>query len=344
MRLQRVISLSVLFILALGVLALPALAQDMPPLPGEEVVGGLSAPRGVAFDADGNLIVAVAGSGGAQELVAPGPEGETTYNVGLTGSVISVAADGTTSTLLQGLASYASPGETTGVYRAIPHDGALWLLYTAGGPFNPLSNTIVELDMATGFPRRILNPAQYEAENNPDGNEIDSNVSDLAWTADGTLLITDAGANTLYSWTEADGMAVVATWPDNSVPTSVEVADNGDIYVGFLGAGLAPGAGKVERWSGGELAETFGGLNAVSDILVSGESVYAVELVRFGEQGPGPGGVIMLSADGSTPIADGLVAPFGIAMGPDGALYVSYGTLSLGPPMPGGVVKIDMGM
>ncbi|MCC6617231.1 MAG: ScyD/ScyE family protein [Anaerolineae bacterium] len=344
MRLQRLISLSVLMIFVLAALALPALAQEMPPLPGEQVVGDLMAPRGVAFDADGNMIVAVAGSGGAQELVAPGPEGETTFNVGLTGSVISVAADGTTSTLLQGIPSYASPMETTGVYRAIPHDGSLWLLYTSGGPFNPFSNTIVELDMATGFPVRMFSPWSFEVANNPDGNELDSNVTDLAWTADGTMLISDAGANSLYSWTEADGLTVVATWPDNSVPTSVEVAENGDVYVGFLGAGLAPGAGKVERWSNGELAETFGGLNAVSDILVDGDNLYAVELVRFGEEGPGPGGVIMLTADGSTPVADGLVTPFGIAKGPDGALYVSYGTLSFGPPAPGGVVKIDMDM
>lgn len=344
MRLQRVILVSVLFVLVLSALALPALAQDMPPLPGEEVIADLSAPRGLAFDADGNLIVAVAGSGGEQEMVAPGPEGETNYRVGLTGSVLSMAADGTVSTLLQGIASYASAMETTGVYRAIPHDGSLWLLYTTGGPFNPFTNAIVELDMATGFPIRTFSPWQFEVANNPDGNEIDSNVTDLAWTADGTMLISDAGANSLFSWTEADGLALVATWPDNSVPTSVEIADNGDIYVGFLGAGLAPGAGKVERWSNGELAETFGGLNAVSDILVDGDTVYAVELVRFGEQGPGPGGVIMLTADGPTPVVDGLLAPFGIAKGPDGALYVSYGTIAFGPGMPAGVVKIDVDM
>ncbi len=320
------------------------MAQEMPPLPGELVIGELSAPRGVAFDAAGNLIVAVAGSGGEQQLVAPGPQGEMTFSVGLSGAVLSIASDGSSTPLIQGLPSYASETETTGVYRAIPHGDALWLLMTASGPFSPFGDTITEIDMMTGFPRQIVNLGEFEALNNPDGNEIDSNVADIAWAADGTLLIVDAGANALLSWTHEGGLAIVAVWPENPVPTSVEVAQNGDIYVGFLGAGLAPGAGKIERWSNGELVETFGGLNAISDILLDGDMLYAVELVRFGEQGPGPGGVIMVSADGPVPVADGLPAPFGLAKGPDGALYVSFGTIAFAPDMTGGVVRIEPGM
>ncbi|NOG51555.1 MAG: hypothetical protein HND48_20620 [Chloroflexi bacterium] len=95
--------------------------------------------------------------------------------------------------------------------------------------------------------------------------------------------------NALLAWTEADGLSVVTAWPDNSVPTSVEVAENGDVYVGFLGAGIAPGAGKVERWSGGALAETFGGLTGVTDILLAGDTLYAVQLFEMGAEGPGPG-------------------------------------------------------
>jgi hypothetical protein len=137
---------------------------------------------------------------------------------------------------------------------------------------------------------------------------------------------------------------LVAAWPDNPVPTSIEVADNGDLYIGFLGAGLAPGAAKIERWSGGELAETFAGLNAVSDILLDGDTLYAVELVIFGEEGPGPGRVVTVTADGATPVAEGLLAPFGIAKGSDGALYVTYGTIAFAPGMTGGVVKIEPAM
>jgi hypothetical protein len=148
--------------------------------------------------------------------------------------------------------------------------------------------------------------------------------------------------NALLSWTEADGLATVAAWPDNSVPTAVEVADDGSLYVGFLGAELAPGAGKVEHWADGELVETFGGLNAVTDILLDGDTLYAVELVLFTEEGPGPGRVVTVNAEGATPVVEGLLAPFALAQDAEGALYVSYGTIAFAPGMTGGVLKLDI--
>lgn len=328
-------------------LVVPVSAQDMPPLPGDLVVGDLNAPRGVAFDAAGNLYIAVAGSGGDAVIEAPSMEDPTTtmlVNAGLSGEILSVAPDGTSSVWAGFFPSYAMPTETIGLYRAIPAGDSLWVVYSSAGPNAFWGSTIAELDAATHMTKRVINLAGFEAANNPDGNEIDSNVSDIAWGADGTMYITDAGANALLSWTADAGLAVVAAWPENSVPTSVEVAENGDLYVGFLGAGLAPGAGKIERWSGGALAETFGGLNAVSDILLDGDTLYAVQLVIFGEQGPGPGSVVSVTADGATPVAEGLIAPFGIAKGPDGSLYVSFGTIAFAPGMTGGVVKIAAGM
>lgn len=332
--------------LALSATAIPALAQDMPPLPGEDFAGVVSAPRGIAFDDTGNLLIADAGSGGEIEVTMPGPEGESTVRLGMSGAILSVAPDGTVTPWLGGLPSYAAESETVGAYRAIPNGDSVWVIFSGPGPA-PVGawwqDVIVEIDTETMIIKTQIDLQPFEAANDPDGNGFDTNVTDLAWGADGTMYITDAGGNDLLSWTAEDGLQVVAAWPDNPVPTSVEVAENGDIYVGFLGAGLAPGAGKIERWSNGELAETFGGLNAVSDILLDGETLYAVQLVVFGEQGPGPGSVVSVTADGATPVIEGLVAPFGITKGPDGALYVSYGTIAFGPGMTGGVVKVALG-
>ncbi len=332
-------------LLAVGV---PALAQEgMPPLPGDEVLGGLDAPRGLAFDANGNLLVVVTGTGGEVEIVLPGPEGEATMGLGMTGRVVSIAPDGTATDLIQGMPSYASPSEVLGLYRAIPRGDSLWLVFsgTGAGAFGAFwTDSVVELDAATLATKNVINLNGIELAQDPDGNGFDTNVADIAWGPDGTLYIVNAGQNALLSWTAEAGLQVVNAWPDNSVPDSIEIAENGDMYIGFLGAGLAPGAGKIEHWSNGAIVHTYEGLNAVTDILLDGDTLYAVEMVIFGEQGPGPGRVVMVSADGVTPVAEGLIAPFAIAKGPDGALYVTYGTVAFAPGMMGGVVRLNAGM
>lgn len=324
----------------------PAMAQEgMPPLPGELVIGDLGAPRGLAFDASGNLLVAVAGTGGEASFTLAGPEGEAPVNAGLSGRIVSIAPDGTASDRIPGLPSYAFPMETGGVYRIIPHGESLWLLFSGNGSGNTgayWADSVVEYDAETLVVKTVINLNSFEAAQDPDGRGYDTNVADIAWGADGTLYIVDAGGNDLLSWTAADGLQLVHAWTDNPVPTSIEVAENGDFYIGFLGAGMAPGAGKIEHWSGGELAETFSGLNTVTDILLDGEDLYAVQMMLFTEQGPGPGSVVLVSADGATPVAEGLPTPFGIAKGPDGALVVTFGTISLAPGMTGGVVRLGL--
>lgn len=324
---------------------IPVAAQEgTPELPGESILTDIFAPRGVEVDEEGNLYVAIAGNGGDRTIQAQTPDGVAEVGVGMTGSVTVVAPDGSSSELLSALPSYLTPSEALGVYRAIPHGGSLWVIYSML-PGTLYGNTIVELELATMTVRTVINMSAYEADNNPDGNEIDSNVADIDWAADGTLLIADAGANTLYSWTQEAGLAVVNTWPENSVPDSIDVAEDGSVYIGFLGAGLAPGAGRIEQWQDGELVNTWDGLNAVSDILVTDEGVLAVELIRFGAEGPGPGGVVLVAPDGTvTPVVEGLMAPFGIAQAADGALYVSYGTIAFAPGMTGGVIRIAGGM
>lgn len=325
---------------------LPAMAQEeMPPLPGEMVVGDLGAPRGLAFDANGNLLVAVAGTGGETEFTMQGPEGESPVSAGLSGRIVSIAPDGTAVDLISGMPSYALAMETLGVYRIIPRGESLWLLFTGAGAGNfgaYWGDSIVEFDAETLVVKTVINLNDFEATHDPDGSGYDTNVSDIAWGADGMLYIVDAGGNDLLSWTAESGLQLVYAWTDNPVPTSIEVAGNGDLYIGFLGEGLAPGAGKVEHWSDGELVKTFGDLNAVTDILLDGDTLYAVQLTVFTEQGPGPGSVVRVTADGATPIAEGLLAPFGIAKSADGALYVTFGTVAFAPGMSGGVLRLDM--
>lgn len=342
--LTRWLSKFVVGLLLVLVGLLPAMAQeDMPPLPGEVIVSDLGAPRGLAFDANGNLLVAVAGTGGETSFNLAGPDGEQPVNAGLSGRIVSIAPDGTASERIAGLPSYAFPMETGGVYRIIPHGESLWLLFSGTGSGNTgafWADSVVEYDAGTLAVKNVINLNNFEAENDPDGNGYDTNVADIGWGADGTLYIVDAGGNDLLSWTADGGLQLVHAWLDNPVPTSIEVAENGDIFIGFLGAGMAPGAGKIEHWSNGELIATFGGLSTVTDILLDGDTLYAVQLTIFTDQGPGPGSVVTVSADGVTPIAEGLAAPFGIAQDADGGLYITFGTLAFAPGMTGGVLKL----
>jgi len=175
-----------------------------------------------------------------------------------------------------------------------------------------------------------------------------SNPVDLAVGADGTVYIANAGCNCIQSWTPDGGVQIAATWPtdsDNPVPTSVAVDANGDLYVGFLtGFPWPAGGARIERWSGGELAETYSGLTTVTDFVVSADgTIYAVE--HGVGQGPdgnyGEGRVVSVSADGVTPVMTGLSMPYGIAQDAEGNLVVGVG--SIGDPGTGQVIPVVMG-
>jgi sugar lactone lactonase YvrE len=333
--------------LALG-LSVPTLimAQDAPPAEFENaIVSGLNFPRGIAYDEDGTLYVAEAGAGGEATIIEI--EGMA-INGGISSQVTTVAPDGTQGVAVGSLVSAFVPAEGAGlgVQRAIPSGDSLWLVLSDHQNLTVFSDAIVEIDMATLRVKNYIDLFAYEAENNPDGTEeIYSNPSDIAWGEDGTLFIIDTGANALYSWTEDDGLQLVHAWEDLSVPVAIEMGSNGDIYVGFLGAGIAPEAAKVEHWSadGSELIETFGGMTAVTDILIDeDDTIYAVQLAQLGEQGPVPnsGSVVEVSADGITPIAEDLSNPFGIAQNADGGLIVSVNS-AFAAPGSGAVVEIE---
>jgi sugar lactone lactonase YvrE len=329
---------------ALLALAGAVMAQDMPPLPGEVVIGDLMQPRGISIAQDGSLIVVEGGNGG-DLLLAETPEGN--LMAGMDWSVSSVAADGMKTPLLL-LPSINVGAESLSAYRAYWHNDSWWVVMSGGAPgqppWNPLSGTVLELD-PTGRILTVIDTWAFEAANNPDGTEeLNSNPGDIAWLSDGTMLITDSGANALLSWTEADGLQLVQAW-GNDVPSAISVTASDEVYVGFLGEQIAPGAGRIEHWSAGELVETFSGLTGVTDIEVTADgTIYAVQLMLFGDDpaaGPGPGNVVMVTADGATPVAEGLPLPHSLAVGEDGSLYVTVGTAEFAGPMPGMVLKIS---
>jgi hypothetical protein len=313
-------------VLAMLAVLAPAAAQDY-----EVVADNLLNPRQISFDAAGNLYIAEAGIGG--DLLNANDE-----PYGATSQVTMVTPDGDTSVMLRGLLSFRE-GNSLGTHALLVTDEAVWVLIGESADVSiPWSYALVELSPETYRVRTWVDLYTPEIELNPDGNADNaSNPVDFTVAADGTVLIANAGCNCIMSWTPDAGVGIAASWDhatDNPVPTSIAVDANGDLYVGFLtGFPFPEGGSRVERWSGGELAETYSGLTAVTDVLVAADgTVYAVEYGIFnGETFQwGPGRVVSVSAEGITPVAEGLNFPYSIAQSPDGGLYVSVGSIGEG--------------
>jgi hypothetical protein len=335
------------FLMALAVVTVPVAAQD------NAAAGDLNNPRQLFYDADGTLYIAEAGTGGDQ--MATGVFGnEQAY--GATGRITVVSPEGEQSVLIDGLGSALSqpPYAAYGPHAVYVDDTTIWVAMGEGPEAGTYDETLI-FNALVGFDKETLEvvqnidvKAQADTVNSPEDVPNNSNPVDLAVGADGTVYIANAGCNCIQSWTADGGLEVAATWAteeDNPVPTSVAVDANGDLYVGFLTGFPWPAEGaRIEKWSGGELVETYNGLTTVTDVLVTADgTIYAVEHgVGQGADGAyGEGRVVTVSADGVTPVMDGLMMPYGLAIDGEGNLVVSVN--SAGEPGSGQVIPVVMG-
>lgn len=314
------VSLIVVLLVALFSVTLVSAQDDQ-----ESLADGLLNPRNITFDADGNLYIAEAGVSGAQMTSA-----DTAY--GATARISMLAPDGSLSVAVSGLISYRD-GNPLGAHAVEVTDESIWFVLGETGDFTiPFTHALVEVDKETGRVKTFVDLLELELTEDPDGNPNgESNATDFEVAPDGSIIIANAGCNCLMTWNETDGLSVAVVWPfdtDNPVPTSVEIGPDGDIYVGFLtGFPFPQGGARIERWSGGELVQTYEGLTAVTGLLVTEDgSIYASEFGVF-EQGWGPGRVVLVTDEGVEPVMEGLTAPYGLAQAPDGTIVVAVNSI-----------------
>ncbi len=220
--------------------------------------------------------------------------------------------------------------------------------------------------------------AQWEDDNDPNAGQPstqgpqgspsnDSNPNSVLLASDGTLYAADAGGNTVLEIATTDGevelralladrMAAAPPFlglppgtqiPMQAVPTQLAESDDGDIVVSELTGFPFPVGGATVRQLTGTLTPSTvatGFTNAI-DVAYLGGELYVLEITHNGLlSGDLTGALVRVRADGSRTVLlrDVLVAPGGMAVGPDDMLYIT--NMSVGEPGSGSVLRFDPSM
>jgi sugar lactone lactonase YvrE len=199
--------------------------------------------------------------------------------------------------------------------------------------------------------------AGFEADNNPDGVVPDSNPYGVL-ALPGRVIVADAGGNDLLQVSARGEISVLAVFAPvprptpgppfvQAVPTTVALGPDGDFYVGVLTGGpFTVGLASVYRVpaGGGTPEVAYTGFTNIIDIAFGDDgSLYVLEIARNAIPNfPAGGRLVRIAPDGTrTDVISGppLVAPGGIAVGSNGALYVTNRSTN---PMIGEVLRIEL--
>jgi sugar lactone lactonase YvrE len=322
----------------------------------EVVATGLNNPRGLALAPNGDLYVAEAGIGGSGKC-RPSPDGqpvEVCY--GETGALTRIDTTGEKPPrrVLRKLPSMAQASgfaaQSGPVDVAFSGSNAFVVMGWGGDPalrvgLGPKSRLFGTLLLVTpnGLSFPVTDISANESRHNPAGGTIDSNPYGVL-VLSGTRIVADAGANALV---ESGSMDLLRPSADRTfavlpptafgtqpVPTTVARSPGGDVFVGQLtGAPFFRGSSTIYRvpGSGGEVTPYLTGLTAVVDIAFDRNgTLYIVEIASGLVPGPGAdpgvgnGRLLRKPENGAVEVVlEGLVFPAGVAVGTDGAVYLS---------------------
>lgn len=357
----------------------PSEASPLPSPPRLEVTvvaSGLHNPRGLNFAPNGDLYVAEAGADGTHTGLCGRMGNGSVQCAAFTGSIARIDVDsGELTRVLTGLPSLI-PEEGPAIGATGPHDvvfhgmgNAYFSIGLGGDPtlredyfeqfahnyarvgrFNPSGNYTLRQDLG-----------DYEAANNPDGFVPDSNPYGLL-ALPGGLVVADAGGNDLLKVAANGKISTLAVFPRvnrppgvpppvpsvQAVPTSVTQCPDGTLYVGQLTGGpFTVGIASVYRvpQGGGTPVVAYTGFTNIIDVACGPDgSLYVLEIAKnalFDNIGDG-GRLVRIAPDGTqTEVLSGpsFFAPGGVAVGPDGALYVTVASIL---PDDGAVIRIEL--
>lgn len=342
---------------ALGLARWPVMAQEATSVPAGGVTlfaQRLTNPRGFAWDSNGDLYVALAGSGGA-DLLGPDP-GDGYATTGSSG-VVARIENGNPVTVSDDLPSTTVPGERTlgpaavaflgdelyvledanamafrrdgaqpdGVYR-VAADGSLALVADTAAwiSANPTS----------------FKPADYNAEGELFGMLTVGNALWVVESNNGQVLKVSVDG-------EIERIADLST--NHPLPTGPALSPKGGVYVGFLTpAPYTDATSKVvEVLPDGTVSDVWTGLTMVTAVAVAPDgTLYAAEMATGNTDAPpyiapNTGRVVRRTGMYTLEeVATHVNYPVALAFGPDGALYVAAPALGTIDP-DGYILRID---
>jgi hypothetical protein len=322
----------------------------------EVLASNLDSPRKLSFGPDGALYVTEAGRGGTGASVPSPSQPGAFLSYGATGAITRIQ-NGDVERVVTGLPSLALPdgSDASGVSDIeFDADGnAYGVVGLASNPANrdsllqvPDFSHLIAIDSFDGGASwtRLSDFGAYEQNNNPDGQDVITNLYDLL-VEDNTAYVIDAGANDLLSQRAFGGEPTLETvFPTltttdpltgeevvrQPVPTSIAVGPDDALYVGQLtGFPFQAETAQVFRINGEGQPEVYaGGFTNIADLAFDESGgLYVLEYDADGLlNGSDAGALIYMSPDGKTrtTIADDeLINPTGLEISSDGDIYIS---------------------